>query len=469
MADEAELSPQSSVDAKLAEALIKLTRMQHGIRKQQLPRHTDWINAVEDVERPRSATQLLFALLDSDEAPYQGEAIENKHLDVATLVGRMSDAGKAVIPDTATKARAFVKPLLILLHQQSLAEAEQLQAALTNQAPLLSPVARPRAPDFSTAVPHATASKKSAEEQVQELISALEFAYLDLPPYQRLNNKTIILFLDVGNLTISLPRYSDLEKGGRAQDLAAGQEEYVSFFMAIIAMLLLKYHKATPEHVEESSIDNMSERMTVDVTDAEGKKTEQERAVFLSVRTYQKIANVMAYPYSSVKDDAKRKEFCVQLWGEIQGAAATIGRRTLTSLLTDIVERSPTTAAATAAVAAQQGKKPASTVTPAKRPSSGASSSSSATKRMLNIEPIGLGSQTLTLGLLSSQARLRTRPSRRASASTGARTAGASSPTRASASTSTTTSTRASSRTRPWAGAHARGRRLWRAARCYEA
>jgi hypothetical protein len=226
--------------------------------------------------------------------------------------------------------------------------------------------------------------KKTAEEQVQDLVGALEgIAYLDLPPYQRLSNKSITYFMDVGYLTISLPRYSDLEKGGRAQDLAAGQEEYVSFFMAIIAMLLLKYHKATPEHVEESSIDKQSERMTVDVTDAAGNKTEQERAVYLSVRTYQKFANLMAYPYNSVKDDAKRKEFCVQLWGEIQAASATIGRRTLTSLLTDIVERSPTTAAATAAVAAQGPKKPASTVTPAKRPSGGASSSSSSTKRKL--------------------------------------------------------------------------------------
>ena len=90
MADVAELSPQSSVDARLAAALIKLARMQVGIRKQQLPRHTEWIDAVPDVERPRSATQLLIALLDSDEAPYQGEAIENKHLDVAIAVGRKS-------------------------------------------------------------------------------------------------------------------------------------------------------------------------------------------------------------------------------------------------------------------------------------------------------------------------------------------------------------------------------------------
>ena len=379
-----ELSPQSTVDARLAGALIRLARVQLGLRKRSLSRHTAWVGALEGVEAPGSATQILKALLDSDEAPYQGEAMENKYYDLAIVKGRLNDAGREAIPDTATQARAFVKPLLNMLHEQSMSEAEQLEKALISQAPLLSPAVLVRTPDFTAAVPPAAVPKKTAEEQVQDLVGALEgIAYLDLPPYQRLSNKSITYFMDVGYLTISLPRYSDLEKGGRAQDLAAGQEEYVSFFMAIIAMLLLKYHKATPEHVEESSIDKQSERMTVDVTDAAGNKTEQERAVYLSVRTYQKFANLMAYPYNSVKDDAKRKEFCVQLWGEIQAAAATIGRRTLTSLLTDIVERSPTTAAATAAVAAQGPKKPASTVTPAKRPSGGASSSSSSTKRKL--------------------------------------------------------------------------------------
>ena len=70
MADE--LSPQSNVDARLAGALIRLARLQLGIRKRMLPRHTAWIDALEDVELPRSATQILKALLDFDEAPYQG-------------------------------------------------------------------------------------------------------------------------------------------------------------------------------------------------------------------------------------------------------------------------------------------------------------------------------------------------------------------------------------------------------------
>ena len=135
--------------------------------------------------------------------------------------------------------------------------------------------------------------------------------------------------------------------------------------------------------MDESPVDTQSERMTVTITDSEGNKTEKERAVFFSVRTYNKIANMMAYPYGSVQDDVKRKELCIQLWGEIQAAVATIGRRTLTSVMTDILERSPTTAAATAAVAAQGRKKPAATSTPGKKPSVAAGSSSSS-KRMLN-------------------------------------------------------------------------------------
>ena len=77
----------------------------------------------------------------------------------------------------------------------------------------------------------------------------------------------------------------------------------------------------------------------------------------------------MAHPYAAVEDDAKREELCTQLWGEIQSAASTIGRRTLTSVLTDIIDRSPTTATATATLAAQVARKKSTpTVTPAKKP-----------------------------------------------------------------------------------------------------
>ena len=79
--------------------------------------------------------------------------------------------------------------------------------------------------DFSTALPHATAPKKSAEEQVQELVGSLaSFAYLDLPPYQRLTNKTITLFLDVGHGTISFPRYSDLRREAALRTLLSGKK-----------------------------------------------------------------------------------------------------------------------------------------------------------------------------------------------------------------------------------------------------
>ena len=178
------------------------------------------------VSAPTNAvTQILKVLLDSDEAPYQGEPMENRHFDLAIQVGKLSDAGRAAFPDQAARARAFVKPLLIFLHEQSMAEAEQLQAALTSQAPLLSPVVRARAPDFSTAAPHATAPKKSAEELVQELVGSLAgLAYLDLPPYQRLANKLILLFLDVGHGTISFPRYSDLRREAALRTLLSGKK-----------------------------------------------------------------------------------------------------------------------------------------------------------------------------------------------------------------------------------------------------
>jgi len=59
----------------------------------------------------------------------------------------------------------------------------------------------------------------------------------------------------------------------------------------------------------------------------------------------------------------------MDLWGEIQSAAASIGRRTLTTVLADLIERSPTTDRANAEVAAQarRGAKGTPTVTPAKK------------------------------------------------------------------------------------------------------
>ena len=121
-----DLTPQSAVEARIASATIRLARVQLGLRKVQYPRHTDWIAALEGVERPMTATQILTVLLDSNDAPYQGEPMENKYVDLAIAVGRLSDAGREAFPDQAARARAFVKPLLIFLHEQSTTEAEQL-------------------------------------------------------------------------------------------------------------------------------------------------------------------------------------------------------------------------------------------------------------------------------------------------------------------------------------------------------
>lgn len=374
----AELSPQSAVDAKLAKAMINLSRRQISLRKQHQKAHVEWLDEVENIERPGLASQILNTLLEDDD-PYQGEALQNKHLDLAATVCRTTDTGRAAIGDQTPAARKFIKPLLIYLHRQSMGEAEQLEAALTSSVPLLSPPQRARAPDFFEKP--ATAPKKSAEEQYQVHVSELEsFNYTDLPPFQRLNNKSILLFLEPGVGTVSLPRWSDLKKGGRAQDLLVGQEEHVSLFLAIIGMTLLKYHKHTSELVEESTVDGQAERMTVDVTDAAGNTTQEERPVFMSVRYYHKFVSQMSHPYAAVQDDAKREQLCMDLWGEIQSAAASIGRRSLTTILADVVERSPTTDRANAEVAAQSRKGAAGTskVTPAKK---GAASNPNTGKR----------------------------------------------------------------------------------------
>ena len=81
----AELSPQSAVDAKLAKAMINLSRRQISLRKQHQKAHVEWLDEVENIERPRLASQILNTLLEDDD-PYQGEALQNKHLDLAITV-----------------------------------------------------------------------------------------------------------------------------------------------------------------------------------------------------------------------------------------------------------------------------------------------------------------------------------------------------------------------------------------------
>ena len=89
---------------------------------------------------------------------------------------------------------------------------------------------------------------------------------------------------------------------------------------------------------EEGSVDKNSERMTVDVTDAAGHTTQEERAVFYSVNAYNKLVALMLHPYMAVKNDAKREEFCIALWGELLTACGHIGRRTLTAVIAEALD-----------------------------------------------------------------------------------------------------------------------------------
>ena len=153
-------------------------------------------------------------------------------------------------------------------------------------------------------------------------------------------------------------------------------------------MLLLKYHKATPADVDHSAVDLKSETFTVEITDSDGNTTSEERPVFHSVSAHVKLVDLMTYPYGAVTDDAKREQFCIALWGEVLTACAHIGRRTLTAVLTDVIDRSATTQMVSNELAQQATRKKASAPsgTPAKKTSAG-SSSSSASKRGGELEP----------------------------------------------------------------------------------
>ena len=153
-------------------------------------------------------------------------------------------------------------------------------------------------------------------------------------------------------------------------------------------MLLLKYHKATPPDLDHSAVDLKSETFTVEITDQDGNTTSEERPVFHSVSAHVKLVDLMTYPYGAVTDDAKREQFCISLWGEVLNACAHIGRRTLTAVLTDVVDRSATTQMVHNELAQQATRKKASTPssTPAKKASAG-SSSGSASKRGGELKP----------------------------------------------------------------------------------
>ena len=110
--------------------------------------------------------------------------------------------------------------------------------------------------------------------------------------------------------------------------------------------------------------------------------------MFHSVSAHVKLVDLMTYPYGAVTDDAKREQFCISLWGEVLNACAHIGRRTLTAVLTDVIDRSATTQMVNNELTQQAARKKASTSssTPAKKASAG-SSSGSASKRGGELEP----------------------------------------------------------------------------------
>ena len=235
----AELSPQSTVDVQAAAARIKLSRTQLAIRKIQFGPHREWLSELEGVERPGTAHQLLEFLLSAGEsAPYQGEVITEKLCDLAITQARLTDSGKEFMPTAAAASRALIKPLLVFLREQAADESVLLLNALSSKIPLLTPEPINRQPDFGVPSAAAASTKKPAEEQVQTLVSELGgYKYLDPSPNTRLNNKSILLFLDHVSTSISVPRWIDLKKGGRAGDLQPLQEEHCNQFTVRLGSL----------------------------------------------------------------------------------------------------------------------------------------------------------------------------------------------------------------------------------------
>jgi hypothetical protein len=103
------------------------------------PIHTKWLDELEGVERPASARQILAFLCSPDEpSPYQNEPIDAKFTDMAITQARLTDTGKELVLAQASASRAWIKPILVYLHEQGATEAEQLHVALANKIPMLT-------------------------------------------------------------------------------------------------------------------------------------------------------------------------------------------------------------------------------------------------------------------------------------------------------------------------------------------
>ena len=57
---------------------------------------------------------------------------------MAITQARLTDTGKELVLAQASGSRAWIKPILVYLHEQGATEAEQLHVALANKIPMLT-------------------------------------------------------------------------------------------------------------------------------------------------------------------------------------------------------------------------------------------------------------------------------------------------------------------------------------------
>ena len=224
----------SPASARITRASLRLAGTQHAITGLQHPLHEAWLSELTGVAAPRMASQVLSFLCSSDGDPYQkGDAITAARITAAIANVRATGSGAAAIPDGAVPARAWLVPMLNHLGEQSASECSALEQAMTANEPLLTPVASRQVQDQPRPEHPRSEPRLTSAEQMVEYISTLskQLKYLNYPPSFRLEDKAILHFLEVVNGNMSIPKWSVIEKIGRAGDLLVGQEEWCSFFV----------------------------------------------------------------------------------------------------------------------------------------------------------------------------------------------------------------------------------------------
>ena len=264
------LSPMLNA-AKRASA--RLARQQQANRHVLLGDKYTWLDLVEDVDEPRLASQILDWLCCTSSLDFLHgttyDDLQEGHLAAAVIEAQKAQAQD--LPADAAEAKIWVGVLVRFLIQQAAKEESQLSSALLDHEPMLTPTKPAQEPSNLGSGSHHQEARESTEAKVARVqaeacsnAATVGFHYMNKGPSFRVKPVTLTKFPNLLHGCISLPRYSEVEKEGRAGDLLPGQEEHCSFLLASVEALYARYCGAAPSTVELGSRDEPAMKLTID-------------------------------------------------------------------------------------------------------------------------------------------------------------------------------------------------------------